>query len=207
MAALRNAHERNKEDLKALKDDLKAFKDARSKEDEEGLRRKGDVDALEKSWQAKLDKVTKEKDALVAAREGSLKQILVTSEARKLAAELSTHPDLITRFIEDRLAADFDGDMPKTRVLGADGKLSASTLDDLKKEFLADKRFEAILIGSKGSGGGAGGSKAGGGAFKLDDFKNTDGTVNWGKVNAVRVTNPDIVTQVQEALTGAATAQ
>jgi len=200
VAALKNANERNKEELRELKQTLKDLKDAQSKAGDDDAKRKGDIDALEKSWQAKLAKAEETAKAEVAKRDNALKQLLVTSEAAKIAGEISTAPHLIEHFIAQRLAAEFDGDMPKTRVLDANGKPSALSLEDLKKDFLADKRFESVLIATKGSGGGAGGTKPGSGGFKLDDFKNTDGTVNWGKVNAARATNPEIVTQVTEAL-------
>lgn len=198
--ALKNANERNKEELRELKQSLKELKDAQSKAGDDDAKRKGDIEALEKSWQAKVAAAETKAKAEIDKRDAALRQLLVTSEAAKIAAEISTAPHLIEHFVAQRLAAEFDGDMPKTRVLDANGKPSALSLEDLKKDFLADKRFESVLIATKGSGGGAGGTKPGSGGFKLDDFKNTDGTVNWGKVNAARATNPEIVAQVTEAL-------
>ena len=52
----------------------------------------------------------------------------------------------------------------KTRILDKDGNPTAQTFDDLEKEFLANKDFAPILVGSKGSGGGANGNNGGGGA-------------------------------------------
>jgi hypothetical protein len=206
VSALKNANERNKEEMRQLKQDLKELKDNSTKAGDDDAKRKGDIEALEKSWGLKLTKAGETAKAEIEKRDNALRKLLVTSEAARLAGEISTAPHLVEHFIAQRLAAEFDGDMPKTRVLGADGKPSALTLDDLKKDFLADKRFESILIGSKGSGGGAGGTKHGSGGFKLDDFKHTDGSVNWTKVNAARKSNPEIVTQVQEALQGTAQA-
>ncbi|WP_223531259.1 putative metallopeptidase [Pseudomonas sp. GL-R-19] len=44
------------------------------------------------------------------------------------------------------------------------GKLSASTLDELKAEFANNTAFAPLIVGSKASGGGAGGAGHGGGA-------------------------------------------
>ena len=207
VSALKNANERNKEELRQLKTDLKELRDAQSKAGDDDAKRKGDIEALEKSWQTKLNAAEQKAKGEIDKRDAALRQLLVTSEAAKIAAEISTAPHLIEHFVAQRLAAEFDGDMPKTRVLDSNGKPSALSLDDLKKDFLADKRFESILVGSRGSGGGAGGTKPGSGGFKLDEYKNTDGSVNWTKVNAARATNPEIVTQVTEALQPAAAVQ
>ena len=61
--------------------------------------------------------------------------------------------------IKNRLVADFEGDEPVTRILGPDGKPSNMTLDDLEKEFVANKDFSAIIVGSKASGGAGGGEQ------------------------------------------------
>jgi hypothetical protein len=42
------------------------------------------------------------------------------------------------------------------RILDGAGKVSAASLDDLKQEFVANKDFSSIIIGSKASGGNAG---------------------------------------------------
>ncbi|MCY1459625.1 hypothetical protein D9M71_771160 [compost metagenome] len=46
------------------------------------------------------------------------------------------------------------------------GKLSATTLDELKAEFTNDPAFGPLIAGSKASGGGASGAGKGGGAAK-----------------------------------------
>ena len=51
-----------------------------------------------------------------------------------------------------------------TRVLDADGAVSALKPEELQKEFLSNDRFSAIVVASRASGSGAGGGRKGGGA-------------------------------------------
>lgn len=125
---------------------------------------KGDVDALKKSYDDKLkaqdEKHKKEADRL----NGLVEKHLLDGEARRIATEISTAPDLLLPHIRGRLALDSAGEELSISVLGTDGKPSAHSLDDLRKELLSNKNFAPILIGSKASGGGASGGSGGGGA-------------------------------------------
>ena len=134
-------------------------------------RKSGDVEALEKSWADKLTKREQELLGQMDGLKGQLQNVLVDEKARAIAAEISTSPDLLFPHIRARLAADFEGDTAKTRILDGEGKPSALTFDDLKQEFAAREDFQPIIIGSKASGGGAGGGNNGGGAQKLDFSK------------------------------------
>jgi hypothetical protein len=55
-----------------------------------------------------------------------------------------------------------------TVVKDSEGKPSALTVDELKKEIMADAAFAPLIVGSKATGGGASGGK-GGGAAKTGD--------------------------------------
>lgn len=79
---------------------------------------------------------------------------LVDNVAQTLAASMSDSPSLLVPLIKSRLMADIDSDTPATRVLGADGKVSKLTLDELKAEFVANKEFSAIIRTSGASGAG-----------------------------------------------------
>jgi hypothetical protein len=166
----------------------------------EAERKAGDVAALEKSWQTKLEKETGLLKAQLEQRDGSIRKLLVTQSASQLARDISTVPDLMAEQIAKRLTVEYGENGVTTRVLDLDGKPTALSIDDLKKEILADKRYAGILIAGKGSGSGAGSSGAGGGAFRLDDFKNPDGTVNWGKVNAGLKDDPQLLDRVKESM-------
>jgi hypothetical protein len=113
---------------------------------------KADVDKLEGSYKAKLSNVEKEyKDQLTAAN-SSLNTLLVGNVAQRLASEISKSPELIMPHILGRLKAEIVEGKPFTRVLDKDGGLTASSLEDFKKELIANPLFAPIIIGSKASG-------------------------------------------------------
>jgi flagellar biosynthesis GTPase FlhF len=200
LKAERDAVAKAKADIKAMKDELSELKKSKTAEADDEAKKKGDIEALEKSWKQKLADREKELGDLLSQRETSLREILVEGEAGKLAAALSKSPSLLLPHIKARLAAEFTDGKAVTRVLDKDGKPSAATIDDLRKEILANKDYAPILVGSNGSGGGSGGPGAGGGSFNIKDYKNEDGSVNWGKVHQGSKDNPDLVKQVSEAV-------
>lgn len=78
------------------------------------------------------------------------------SVALGLATKISTVPTVMAKEIAERLSVDLSGDEPKTVILGKDGKPDpALTLEKLGEEYVANKDFAAIIIGSKARGGGA----------------------------------------------------
>lgn len=79
---------------------------------------------------------------------------LIDGEAARLAAKISNAPALLLPHIKARLIADMTGDTPVTKVMGTDGKPSDMTIEKLGEEFVANKDFAAIIIGSKAKGGG-----------------------------------------------------
>lgn len=204
----RDANKKLRDDLKTLRSDFNKMKKEADEKADDDARNNGDVTALETSWKKKLTDREAELQGVIEARESALREILVDSEASKLASQLTKFPKALMPHIKERLAAEFGDDgRAVTRVL-KDGKPSALTIADLKKEFLADKELAGILTGSSGSGGGAGGQPgSGGGSFNLKSYQNEDGSVNWVKVNQARVENPEIVSQVQAALNPSAAAE
>ena len=54
--------------------------------------------------------------------------------------------------LNNRISTEFDGSNPVHRILDGSGKPSAMSVDDLKKEILANKELAPILKGSKASG-------------------------------------------------------
>lgn len=145
--------------------------------DKDSKRKKGDIDALEKSWKETADK--REKAALdkVEAMKGQMQKLLVGNVAQSIASELFTVPEAMVDFVSKRLSAEFDGDTPSTRVLDANGHPSAATLEDFRKELLDNPKLQGILVASKSSGGGAGnggGSGSGGSTKKLADMSDAE---------------------------------
>jgi len=164
--------------LKRAKDrETQAAKDLRVKLAEEAARRealeaelaeatgqKKKPDELQKAYEKKLGENEAKWKLEVEKREAFIKKSMIDAQALKLASELFTSPALGERFIRDRLAVDMEGDEPVLRVLDSAGQVSASSLADLKKEFLDNKEYAPILVGSKATGSGAAGSGKGGGS-------------------------------------------
>ena len=153
---LKTALEAIKAEKRELAAKLKALEDAAELEAEKKNKGSGDIAALEASYKAKLDKLTMEAQAALDAKNSYIRNQLVDNVAMSIASELSKSPKVLLPHIKARITADLDGDAPSTKVLGADGKLSALTLDDLKKEFKSNPDFAGVIIGNKASGGDAG---------------------------------------------------
>jgi len=191
-----------KEDLGALKRAKDYEKEARVKAEEEiaklkekltakeqevldlrtGAVPKDDFDALKSSYEEKLSRVEEELQSQVEARTNALNKILVDSVASEIASEISTVPSLMKKEIISRLTTEEQNGEFVTRVLDKEGKPSALTIEELKKEFLDNKDFAPVLIGSKANGSGASGSQGAGstqkklsemtGAEKIELFRN-----------------------------------
>jgi hypothetical protein len=132
---------------------------------------------LEKAWQAKMAKREKELTAQLDLTQNALRNTMQETVATSLAAELAgDNAEIILPHIQRRLKADIVDGKAVTKVLGPDGEVSATTIDELKKEFFTNARFAAVIVGSKGSGGGAGGSRkgSGGAAKKLSEMTATE---------------------------------
>jgi vacuolar-type H+-ATPase subunit I/STV1 len=130
--------------------------------------RAGGVSDVEKAYQEKLAKQERDLKAVIAKKQQQLHQHLVTQTAATLASEISISPGLLQPVIEARLQLDESGDAPILRVLTKDGKLSADSVNDLRKELVETPDYAAIIKASKAQGGGASGAKTnpGGKAFK-----------------------------------------
>lgn len=97
--------------------------------------------------------------------ETQLQTMLVDNVAQSLAAEIFISPAIGLPHIQKRLKAERTAEGKyETRILDDKGAPSAMTLDDLKKNLLADKAFAPIVVASKGSGGGANRGSGGGGS-------------------------------------------
>lgn len=150
--------------IEAINTELKAAKDAREAAESEAATKKGDIPAIEASWKKKLDDAIAAAQAVQDKLTNQLKNLLVRQQAEKIANAISTVPDLLVDKIAARLEANLDGETPSTRVLGADGKPTANTLDELQKEFVANAAYATIIKSNDASGGGADGGPSGGGA-------------------------------------------
>lgn len=178
--ALKRAKDREAQAAKEAKEradnlqaELDEIKQREADADKDGKRKKGDIEALEKSWKDEKDKAVKAEVEKRERREKQLQELLVDSKADSLAHELFTVPEIGRDYIKKFLRAELDGDVPTTRVLDASGQPTAKTLDDFKKDMLDNKALSGILVASNASGGGAGnggGSGAGGSTKKPDEY-------------------------------------
>lgn len=141
-------------------------------------RRVRDAATIDQTWKDRHETAMateKEKQDKLRAK---IREREIKGTAGILAAEISTMPTLMAKEIAGRLTVEFDDDdEPTLVILGKNGKPSDMTLEQLKREFVANKEFSGIIIGTKASGGGAprngpeqkpGGAVASEGAKPLD---------------------------------------
>ena len=145
---------------------------------EEAARQKGDWQALEDSYKAKLAERETEFANQADALRKQVYKLTVGEQAIKLAAEISKPhtQQIMSRFIEERLTLDENNNV---RVLDLQGKPSAMTIDDLKAEFKANAMFQDIVVINNSSGGGASGGGLGGGAAKNPKDMTTQERADW----------------------------
>ena len=161
----------------------KARKDAEEQarlEREEAARKSGNVEELEKSWTEKFNRreaeLSSQLESTNSALQGQIRDLTVGRTATDIATTLAIpgSAKALLPHIERRLSVEQRDGKPTVVVLDASGKLSASTLDELKAEFTNDPAFGPLIAGSKASGGGAGGAGKGGGAAQGNIGGNKD---------------------------------
>src|SRR5574340_286760 len=169
--ALKRARDYEKRDASAAKGKVKDLTIQLEKASEEldqmrrGAIPKGDVDKLEGSWKEKLARREAELTGELTAARTSLQKLLVDNVAQGIVTKISNAPDLLLPHVQKRLTTELTSDGYITRVLDREGKPSAMSIEELQKDLISDKRFSAIIITSKATGGGAsGGDNPGSGA-------------------------------------------
>ena len=167
LAALKGHHEKLLGETKAAKAKAKEEAEAARVAAEEAARKSGDVSALDKSWQEKYAKAEAEYGARLTAAQQQLQTVLVDNVAQKAAMDIAVDAEC-AELLADKLRgslglAEVDGKM-QTVVFDADGKRSALTVDELKKQLVA--KYPRLVKGNPAGGagglpqpaGGAGGS-------------------------------------------------
>ena len=167
LEALRGHHEKLLSETKAAKAKAKEEAEAARVAAEEAARKSGDVSALDKSWQEKYAKAEAEYGAKLTAAQQQLQTVLVDNVAQKAAMDIAVDAEC-AELLADKLRgslglAEVDGKM-QTVVFDADGKRSALTVDELKKQLIA--KYPRLVKGNPAGGagglhkpaGGAGGS-------------------------------------------------
>ena len=171
LAALKGHHEKLLGETKAAKAKAKEEAEAARVAAEEAARKSGDVSALDKSWQEKYAKAEAEYGAKLTAAQQQLQTVLVDNVAQKAAMDIAVDAEC-AELLADKLRgslglAEVDGKM-QTVVFDADGKRSALTVDELKKQLIA--KYPRLVKGNPAGGagglpqpaGGAGGSTSSG---------------------------------------------
>lgn len=148
-------------ETKAAKIAKAAADAAAAKASEDTAREKGDFESLHKSAQERYDTLNGEHTTLQA----SIGKEKVSGAALKLASAMADgdNVELMSTFIARRLTYKDDA----VKITDIDGALTVSTLQNLQTEFEGDKRYASLLRGNGSTGGGAPGSKGGGGAAKI----------------------------------------
>lgn len=155
---------------KAAEKARREAEEAARTEREEAARKSGNVEELEKSWSEKYARreaeLSGQLESTNSALQGQIRDLTVGRTATDIATTLAIpgSAKALLPHIERRLSVEQRDGKPTVVVLDASGKLSASTLDELKAEFTNDPAFGPLIAGSKASGGGAGGAGKGGGA-------------------------------------------
>lgn len=160
-AALQEELERFKAKHKEAEKHLKEKERLAKEAAEEAARKNGDVEALEKSWREKNENDIKERDGKLSEYEQMINKMTVGSQAQKLASELAVpgSADVLLPHIERRLSVEMKDGQAIVRVLDKDGKPSALSIDDLKKEIEGNPAFAPLIVGSKANGSGGVGGK------------------------------------------------
>lgn len=134
---------------KAEQEKRRQAEEAAKQAAEEQARKNGDIAALEKSWSEKLTSRESELLKQLEEKDTSLRTLLVDNVAQSLAAKLAgDSAELLLPHIKSRLTVE-EG---KTRIVDAEGKPSALSIDDLEKEMRSNKLFAPVVIGSKATG-------------------------------------------------------
>jgi len=182
--ALKRAKDYEKEQRKAaekrsreLSDEMKGLQDQLDELKNDGSRKKGDVEALERSYQDKIAKQKEESDAAQAKLNRIIEKQTLEAKANQIATKLcGENSDIILPHIKSRMKVEITDDEAHVRVLNDQGEVTADSLDDLQNSFFTSDRFAPIVIGSKASGSGAAGRKGSGAAGKpnLKDMSATE---------------------------------
>lgn len=157
VSALKNAKTRESAARKEAESKVRELQGQLDSLNQDDVRRAKDISVLEKEWQGKTKDIETKANEKVNKLQAFAREKLIDGTAMQIAAKISTVPVLMSKAIKERLSVDFEGDAPVLKIMGADGKVAADMdLTKLEQEFVANKEFSSIIVGSKASGGGAG---------------------------------------------------
>jgi len=168
-AGLKAALKAEKEEKAGVKAKLDGFEVAKAKELEEtrkkalaDARNSGDIKAVEDDYKRQINELKAANEQAAKDVEERTKGEVVSKHVENIA-KMFVSPALAKAFIKSRLTAELVDGQPIVRVLGKDGKASALSVEDLKKEYLTDGELKSSLVASRASGGGSGHAPTNGG--------------------------------------------
>ena len=107
----------------------------------------GDVEALRTSYEKKLSDQKTGFEAQIQQLTGTVTSLTVGSAAKDLSAQLfGKNAAIAGHLVSSRLTMEDVNGVPTVRVLGADGKPSAASLDDLAKEIRGNAEYASVLV-------------------------------------------------------------
>lgn len=163
-------HIQEKNELQKRLDKLEAEQDEARRKAAKSSGNQEDIDALLASQEKKFGAERETLQGQIDRLNRIVEDRVVKAEAKSLTAELAVDDgfEALYPHIEKRLTMTEKDGEPVVQVLGADGKPTVDTLEDLKKELRASTSLSRLIKGTKASGGGADPNKPGGGASKTD---------------------------------------
>lgn len=154
--ALRSSVEKLEAKNRELLEEKKRAKQEAEQAALEAAKKVGDVEALEKSWKEKVQSIQQDFTGRLSQYEQMVSAMTAGAEAMKAASELALpgSADVLLPHIQRRLSTEIKDGKAVVRVLDAEGKPSAMSVADLKKEIIGNPAFAPLLVGSRASGGG-----------------------------------------------------
>ena len=150
-------------EAKTAKQKAKEAEEAKARAAEEAARTNGDIEAIDRSWQQKYEKLEAEKRESEERSNKIIRDKTTGQAATKLAAELGgPNANGLMPHITPRL--DVDMSTGQVKVLDVNGQPSALTVEELRDELKNTEYLAPLIIASQASGASAGGSKSAGGA-------------------------------------------
>lgn len=157
LGPLRRAKDHEVEKRKAVEQELKKVQ--KKVEDLEGDSEKvtelqNSIAEMKTKHETAIAEKDKEFETEKSTMRNTIKSDRIKNTAMAMAQQISTKPNIMSRFIQDRIDVTFDEDgKPSTVILDSDGDPSKMTLDDLKKEMVANDDFKDMIVASKAKGG------------------------------------------------------
>lgn len=133
-----------KQQAKKIADDEAAEKQRIA---DEAAAKAGDVEALRKSYDAKIEELTTASETTINGLKKTVSDLTVGAAAKDLSAKLfGKNAGIAGHIVASRLTLEEKDGAHVVRVLGADGKPSAATVEDLEKEIRGNKDYASVLV-------------------------------------------------------------